>query len=175
MTAKTSAVPETTVAPIPPAILEGIVAGHISHDIEAVTIRAASSPTKKDESRKFDAFYALDLEGIAILSGGKLEAQTPAPESGKDERTDEQKRLGAADHFNYGRLLSVRQNERSKLESAIEGPEKQIDKTVKALIAGGMFDSEQDARSFVIGKMKAKDALPADYSYPGETPEPAAQ
>lgn len=171
MTAKTKVTPTETVNPIPPAILQGIVDGHISHDVESVTIRAASSPTKKDEVRKFDAFYALDLEGIAILSGGKLEAQTAAPEDGKDERTDDQKRLGAADHFNYGRLLSVRQTERAKLESAIEGPEKQIDKTVKALMAGQMFETEQEARAFVIGQMKKKGALPADYSYPGETPD----
>jgi hypothetical protein len=166
MTQQTKAAPEKTVAPIPPAILEGIIAGHIAHDIESVTIRAASSPTKKDEVRPFDAFYALDLDGIVILSGGKLEAQTPTPE-GKDERTEEQKRLGAADNFYYGRLLSVRQQERAKLEASIEGPEKAIDKTVKALMTGGMFGTEQEAREFVIAKLKANGSLAADYSYPG--------
>lgn len=171
MVAITRALPEKSVAEIPAAVKQGILDGFISHQIEAVTITAKSSPTKKDETRQFDAFYALTIEGMAILSGGKFETQTPTPE-GKDDRTDEQKRYGACDHYNYGRLLNVRQSERSKLETSIEGPEKQITKNVKNLLAGGMADSEQAAREMAITRMKALGNLPADYVWPGEAPPP---
>lgn len=163
----TNAVPERTVKPLADAILQAIQAGHVSHDVEKVTISAKTSPTKKDESKEFDAFYALDAVGMSVLCGGKLVPQTAAPAEGKDTRTDEEKRLGACDHFNYGRILQVRQQVRAQLESEIEGPEKTIDKQVKALVAGGSFDSEQEAREFVVGQLKKKGAIPADYAYPG--------
>lgn len=158
--------PERTVKGLPDSVLAAILAGHIGHDVETVTIGAKTSPTNKDEKQEFDALYALDAEGMAILSGGKIEAQTPKPTEGKDERTDEQKRLGACDHFNYGRLLSVRQNVRTDLEDRIAGPEKAIDKTVKANMDGGMFDSIEEAREFVIGKMLKAGRLPEGYTYP---------
>lgn len=160
----TNATPERTVKQLPENILKAIQDGHIDHQIEKVTISAKSSPTGKDEVQEFDALYALDVEGMAILCGGKMEPKTAAPAEGKDERTDEQKRLGACDHFNYGRLLSVRQQVRADLESRIEGPEKQIEKLVKANLAGGMFESEAEARDFVVAQLKRQGKIPADYT-----------
>ena len=159
--------PEKTVSQIPAAILEGILGRHIAHAIEEVTIKAKTSPTKKDEARPFDAFYALDAEGMLLLSGGKMEPATPAPAEGKDERTEEQKAYGACDHFNYGRLLNVRQVERGRLEASIEGPEKSIAKLVKAMIDGGLAESESEAREEVIGRLKKKGQLAPDYVWSG--------
>lgn len=163
MTAVTRELPAKTVKELPAAINDAIVAGHLSHEIETVTIRAASSPTKKDESREFDALYALDAEGMALLCGGKIEPQTAKPAEGDDNRTDEQKKLGACDHFNYGRILTVRQAVRSALETSLEGPEKAIAKLVKINMDGGMFDSEEEARNHVIARWKKDGKLPADY------------
>lgn len=160
----TKQLPERTIKTLPEAIVAGILAGHIEHFIEKVTIKAATSPTKKDEAQEFDALYALDAEGMVILSGGKVEPKTAAPESGKDERTAEQKALGACDHFNYGRLLGIRQNVRTDLESTLEGPEKSIEKAVKANMAAGLFDTEQETREFVVAQMKKNGKLPADYT-----------
>lgn len=163
----TKVTPERTVKELPAAILQGIVDGHIDHSIETVKITAKSSPTNKDESQEFDALYALDAQGMAILCGGKIEPQTQAPTEGEDTRTEEQKRLGACDHFNYGRILSVRQNVRSALETRLEGPEKSIEKTVKANLVSGMFETEAEAREFVITRLKATGKLPADYGVKG--------
>lgn len=164
---ETKMTPTKTVKGLPEAILAAIVAGHVAHAIESVKIAAKTSPTGKDENQEFDALYALDAEGMALLSGGKIEAQTPKGE-GKDERTAEQKKLGACDHFNYGRLLTVRQQVRADLEARIEGPEKAIDKLVKTNVDGGMFDSESDAREAIIARWKEQGKLPADYAYPSK-------
>lgn len=156
--------PERTIKTLPESILNGILAGHLGHQIEDVKISAKVSPTKKDEATEFDALYALTPEGMALLMGGKLEAQTPAPEDGKDERTDEQKRVGACDHFNYGRILSVRQAVRSNFETSLEGPEKSIAKQAKSLVDGGSFDNMDEAKAFVIDRLKKQGKLAADYA-----------
>lgn len=161
MTTKT--LPASTVRELPESFKEGILAGHIDHQIEEVKIAAKSSPTGKDEVDKFDAFYALDADGMAIICKGKIEPKTEKPFEGEDTRTDVQKLIGACDHFNYGFNLSQRQAARSALETRIEGPEKSIEKAVKANMAAGMFDTESETREFVIGRMKAQGKLPADY------------
>lgn len=170
----TGTVPATTVGQIPASILEGIRERHIAHAIEEVTIKAKTSPTRKDESRAFDAFYALDAEGMMILCNGKIEPATPTPAEGKDERSDEQKAYGACDHFNYGRLLNVRQVERGRLEASIEGPEKSIAKLVKAMIDGGLAETETEAREEVIARLKKKGQLAPDYVWAGSAAQPVA-
>lgn len=165
----TKANPAETVGQIPKAILDGILAGHVAHAVEEVTIKAKTSPTKKDESRKFDAFYALDAEGMMILCNGKIEPATPTPATGKDERSDAEKAYGACDHFNYGRLLNVRQVERGRLEASIEGPEKQIAKLVKQMVDGGLHENEGEAREEVIARLKKKGQLAPDYVWSGDS------
>jgi hypothetical protein len=161
MTTKT--LPEKTVRELPEAIRQGIVDGHIDHQIESVKIAAKSSPTGKDEEESFDALYALDAQGMAILCNGKIEPKQDKPAEGEDTRTDEQRKLGACDHFNYGFILGVRQAVRARLESRLEGPEKSIEKAVKAGVAAGIYDSESEGREAVVATMKSKGKLPADY------------
>jgi len=163
----TKAQPEKTVGTIPAAILEGILKGAVGHEIEEVKISAKTSPTHKDETRAFDAFYALDAEGMLILSGGKVAPSTPAPKEGKDERSDEERRTGACDHYNYGRLLQVRALERSRLETSIEGPEKTIIRLVKLGVEGGLYDNVTEGLETVIANMKKRGTIPADYEYKG--------
>ena len=165
---------KTGAVKVPQPVIDGILNKHIAHAIEEVVIKAKTSPTKKDEARQFDAFYALDAEGMMILCNGKIEPATPAPAEGKDERTDEEKAYGACDHFNYGRLLNVRQVERGRLEASIEGPEKQIAKLVKAMIDGNLADNEQEARDEVITRLKKKGQLAPDYVWSGAQASAAA-
>jgi len=160
---------------IPANVLDGILGRHVAHAIEEVTIKAKTSPTKKDEARQFDAFYALDAEGMLLLSGGKMEPATPPPAGNeKDTRTDAEKAYGACDHFNYGRLLNVRQVERGRLEASIEGPEKQIAKLVKAMIDGGLSENESEAREEVITRLKKKGQLDPEYVWSGAEAATAA-
>lgn len=136
------------------AAIEG---GHLEVVPETeVTIGAKTSPTGKDEAQPYTRLNALTVEGMAILMGGKIEPATPAPKEGKDERTDDQKRAGVADHFNYGLDLSVRQQIRGKLATELEGPNKTIDKTAKQLVEAGMHDTFEEARAAVVASRKAK-------------------
>jgi hypothetical protein len=143
---------------IPADVLSAAIEGKHLRVVEnvEVTIGAKSSPTGKDEAQPYAKLEALDAEGMAVLMGGKLEAATPAPTEGKDERTDDQKRSGAADHFNYGLDLNVRQQIRGKLATELEGPSKTIEKAAKALVEAGMHDTVDEARAAVIAQRKAK-------------------
>lgn len=134
------------------AIRKGVMEGHILVDRNAkVTVRAKSSPTKKDENQPYVAYFAKTGRGMALLCGGKVEPAMVKPAEGKDERTDVQRAPGACDYFNYGFDLDVRQPIRVKLEDSLSGPEKAIDKMVKQLVDGGLFN-EPDARAFVLVK-----------------------
>lgn len=57
--------------------------------------------------------------------------------------------------FNYGHDLLVRASERSKASKAAQGPEKEIEKTVKMMVASGF--SEEAARKMVIEQRKLTD------------------
>lgn len=180
VTLTTSKLPDKTVGEIPQAVKDGIIAGHIAHQIEEVKVSAKISPTKKDETRAFDAFYALDAEGMLILSAGKVEPQTATddlPKDATDAVKKELRRKGACDYFNYGRILDVRQVERGILEDSIEGAEKAINKQVKLAMDGNQFDTDDEARTFIIARWKKVGRLPEDYVYPtatvAETPTPA--
>lgn len=139
------------------ALQEAIQAGHLRAVEDAkVTIGAKSSPTGKDEDQPYAKLEALDVEGMAVLMGGKLNASTPTPTEGKDERTDDEKRSGAADHFNYGLDLNVRQQIRNKLATELEGPSKTIEKAAKSLVEAGLHETLEEARAAVIAQRKAK-------------------
>lgn len=170
LTTKTQ--PERTVSQLPQPILDAIVAGHLGHDVEAVTIAAKTSPSQKDEKREFDALYALDADGMSLLCGGKLEPQTSKEDlekAGIKEGTDEFKaarRNGACDHFNYGRILTVRATVRKALEESLEGFEKSIMKLAKTNLEGGMADTIEEARDAIVARWIKAQKLPADYVFP---------
>lgn len=137
-------------------IREAIKAGHIKAVNKVVTIRAASSPTKKDETWPYIAYEAQDAQGMAALCNGKLEPAKPKPEEGEDTRTDADKAGGACDFFNYGRDLGVKLLVRNKLASAIAGPEKAIEAAAKAMLAAELFATMDEAKAAVIAQRKAK-------------------
>jgi hypothetical protein len=145
-------------ARVPEVFRNAITAGYLRLTEGEVKISAKSSPTNKDETRQYPKLEALTAEGMAILCGGKIEPATSAPDEGKDERTEDQKKAGACDYFNYGYDLTVRAKERAALESALEGPEKAIKKAVDALVANAGFTADE-ARAMVIAQ-RQKQGLP---------------
>lgn len=133
------------------AIEAGITEGHITAVEDEVKIAAKSSPSGKDEIRKYRKLSAVDIDGMVLLCGGKVEAAKARPDEGKDERTDFEKESGVVDYFNYGFDLSVRSTERSRLAATLEGPEKAIAKAVKSLMDNAGF-GEEEARALVIAQ-----------------------
>lgn len=164
--------PARLVSTLPDAILDAIVAGHLGHVIEEVTIAAKTSPTGKDEKREFDALYAFDADGMSLLCGGKIEPQTEKAELEKAGIKDGSaefkaaRRNGACDHFNYGRILTVRQTVRKALEESLEGFEKSIMKLAKTNLEGGMADTLDEARDAIVARWIKGGKLPADYVFP---------
>lgn len=152
----------------PEQIAAAVEAKHILMSVENVTIGAKASPTGKDEKLDYVKLTALDVEGMALLADGKLEAATTAPAdvldadgkvvtaAGKDERTKEQKANGAADYFNYGFDLSVRQKVRAELAEQIEGPSKVIAKAAEQLVKAGLYDNVAEATEAVKAQRKAR-------------------
>jgi hypothetical protein len=139
------------------ATLEAAVRdGHLRYSEETVTIAAKSNATGKDISTTYGRFFALDVEGMAILSNGKLDASTPKPEEGKDERSEDQKANGAADHFNYGRDLAIRQKVRAALAEQAEGPAKVIARAADQLVKAGVFETIEEATASIKASRKAK-------------------
>ena len=164
--------PPQTVVTLPEHILAAIAESHVAHVVSAVKISPKASPTKKEESASYDQLDAQDAEGMAALCAGKLELQTPTPTEGDDDRTPEQKRLGAANHFNYGYDLARRAKCRAKLVTRLEGPEKAIEKGVKALMDSDAYDNEDEARAHIISRRKARaDAAKAAEEVEDETGE----
>ena len=157
------AIPKFMVVTLPELILSAIKNGDVSHVVSSVKVAAKTSPTKKEESRSYDELRAQNAAGMAAICGGKLEINTPPPAEGEDERTKDEKRLGAANHFNYGYDLARRAKTRAKLMTDLEGPDKAIAKAVKALVDADMFDTEDEAREHVLAKRKARaDAAAAE-------------
>jgi hypothetical protein len=136
-----------------PEIQKAIEEKNVAASTELVKISEKSSPNGKAAERPYVMLRALNARGMAVLCGGKLEPATDKPEEGDDTRTDDEKRPGAADYFNYGFDLDVRAKVRASLMSDLEGPEKAIKKAVDSLVANtGM--SETDARDFVLAQRK---------------------
>jgi hypothetical protein len=145
-------IPATTVYNLTQEQIDGAIeAGWIEAGSEAVdvTIKADSSPTKRDEKQPYDQLLAITWEGMVLLSGGKAERQAPRGEAKVDARTEEEKAKGAPDHFNYGLDLEVKRNLRRQLETEISGPAKVIERTAKLLFDQKMFPSLDAAREHV--------------------------
>lgn len=122
------------------------------------TVKAAGLPTNKDGDIvvSVNIPVAQNAKGMAALCNGKIAPATAKPETGKDERTDEQKAVGACDYFNYGVDLEIRQASRQGIMAKLESPEKAIEKMVKALVDGGLYETEAAAREYVVESRKAK-------------------
>ena len=150
------------VSTLPDAIMAAITSKDLRHEIGEVKISAKVSPTKKDEKTSYDALFPLTAQGMAVLCGGKLEAQTPRPTEGKDERSKEQRRKGAADYMGYGYDLERRAAVRGDLISGLEGPEKRDNAAAKALVASGAFESAEEALDFVTTRREAREAKAAE-------------
>jgi hypothetical protein len=145
------------------AVRQGIADGHIRSVPAKSTIRAKSSPTNKDEEQPFINYVPVDAEGCLILSGNKEQAQTQAPEDGDDTRTEEEKKLGLVDYFAHGFYLKEFNNYyRDLLLDSIAGPEKEIVKAVKNMLAAKMAKTEAGARNKVIaGRILLGHVVPA--------------
>jgi hypothetical protein len=59
----------------------------------------------------------------------------------------------------------IQANDRRKLNVAAEGPKRAIDDAVESLVDSKVYDTAEEAREFVIDRMKAKGTIPADYVY----------
>ena len=136
------------------AVATAVAEKHVVAEDGIVAISEKASPDGKAHERKYTRYVAVDARGMAALCGGKIEPSTAKPEGeAKDERTDEQKKPGACDYFNYGFDLDQRASVRASLMTELEGPEKAITKAVKALVDGGLFN-ETEARELVIRRRK---------------------
>src|SRR5678815_625100 len=144
-------------------VRQGIIDGHIRTTPAKSLIRAKSSPTGKDEEQPFINYVPVDSEGCLILSGGKEQGQTQAPDEGDDTRTEEETRLGLVDYFAHGFYLKEFNNYyRDLLLDSIAGPEKEIAKAVKNMLAAKMARTEAGARNKVIeGRILLGHVVPA--------------
>lgn len=145
-------IPATTVYNLTQDQIDAAIeAGFIgaSPDAVDVTIKADSSPTKRDEKQPYAQLVAITWEGMVLLAGGKAEPQTPRGDAKVDTRTEAEASKGAPDHFNYGLDLEVKRMLRRQLETEISGPAKVIEKTAKLMFDAKMFGSLDLAREHV--------------------------
>jgi hypothetical protein len=116
--------------------------GHVQHVQDEVKISEKASPTGKAASKTYDKLIAVDAQGMAALCEGKLVPATPKPADGPDTRTEEEKKAGACDYFNYGYDLDVRAGIRQELLASLEGPEKTIKKAFDGMVLAGYSKTE---------------------------------
>jgi hypothetical protein len=126
--------------------------------IPVETVKASGLPMNEDGDIVLPILIpeALNGKGMAALCNGKIEPQTPKPETGKDERTDAEKAIGACDRFNYAVDLEFRTPARAFIMGKLESPDKVIEKAAETLVAAGLFDSLEAARAHVVEQRKAK-------------------
>lgn len=143
------------------AVKAAIEAGHVKPVDAVVEITDKASPTGKGAKRSYTKLLAQDAQGMAAMCDGKINPATDKPAEGKDERTDAEKANGAADYFNYGYDLQVRQEIRQALMGTLEGPEKQIKKSFDGMLLAGY--SKDEAAELVRNspKFKGVDGLDA--------------
>jgi hypothetical protein len=130
--------------------LVAIKAGVESGDLRAVDKKVVY---EKKAFKTVTIYEALTGKGMAIYCHGKIVPQTPKPDSGDDTRTPEEKKIGACDLFNYSVDLGERARVRAQVETALEGPEKAIAKTVESLVENAGME-KAEAYAFVIAQRK---------------------
>jgi hypothetical protein len=138
----------TTFEQLPAELKAAVDAGDVSAIEDKVSISDKASPTGKGLERSYIRLGANTAKGMAVLNGGKINPASPKPEQGDDTRTDEQKANGACDYHNYGYDLDARAKIRAGMMTELEGPEKAINKAVKALVDAGM--PEDTARNIIV-------------------------
>jgi hypothetical protein len=147
-------IPATVIYGLSEEVLEKALAdGDLRHvGTVKLTITKKESGTGRDEVQPYEKMRALTFEGMVLLSGGKAEHSEPRGNTKeKDKRSEEGKRKGAPDHFNYGLDLEVKRELRRNLESEIAGPAKAIEKMAKAMVENKLAKSLPEA----IAKVKA--------------------
>lgn len=135
--------------------LAAIKAGVEAGDLRARDVKVAY---EKKAFKTVTIYEALTGKGMAIYCGGKIVPQTPKPDEGDDTRTADEKKIGACDHFNYSVNLAERARVRAQVETALEGPEKAINKAVEALVANAGFT--KDAALKIVTEQRKAAGLP---------------
>lgn len=115
---------------------------------ETAEVSAEDKASKKTGKKTFIRYVAMNVKGMAALCKGKIDAQTAKPKEGEDTRTDEQKAAGVCDYFNYAFDLNERARVRGQILTAIEGPDKQIEKAADVFVKA-MGWSKDKALEFV--------------------------
>ena len=151
-------------------ITDGIKAALEAGDI--VTETATVKVNKVDVP--YTKYVALTVAGALAFCSGRMEPEYEKddkgepkvdPETGK--RVEKRGSLSVLGEFNYGADLGVRATVRQRYLATQEGPEKAIEKAVKALTALGM--DEATARS-VAEAQAAKMAATAPAETPADAP-----
>jgi len=102
--------------------------------------------------------------GSAVLTCAPPPAQKPPPAPEVCDNSKDDNGNGYVDFFNYGFDLGVRGQERNKLMQALEGPEKAIERSVKAMGIAGI--PRTIAIKLVVNQLIEQGELPADYVFP---------
>jgi len=128
-------------------------------------VKAAGLALDKDGNlvRSVSIPEALNVQGMAALCNGKIEPAKEKPESGKDERTADDKAAGVCDIFNYAVDLDVRQEIRQAIMASLESPDKAIKRGIDTLLAIGM--DLETATGIIVGQMVKSGRVSADYVY----------
>lgn len=154
-TATTEAPKETPKAeskePVKVAHTDARIPENLKSLVESGAIVATEDAVKVEQkgkeepaTRGYVRLTAASIEGAIALCGGRMVKVSEGDEKGN----------GVLDYFNYGFDLGVRSNERNKLLSSLEGPEKAIERGVKGLVAAGI--PEAIARNIVVEQRKAQ-------------------
>jgi hypothetical protein len=133
---------------IPDRWREAIMAGDIMATIDSVKVDVKN---KKEPARR-----------IYVRLAGLTRAGCEALVDGRETKTADGN--GFVDYFNYGFDLGVRGQERNKLMQSLEGPEKAIERSVKAMGIAGI--PRAIALKMVVGQLIEQGELPADYVFP---------
>lgn len=149
------------------AIEAGIEAGHIrwfggerGKSLKAVKVKADKEKGRTAGEWSYEKLEAVDLEGMVLLAGGKLEPQTSrGDKKAEDTRTKAQKAKGVPDHFNYGLDLEVKRAIRRKIEGKTIDPEKAIEKMAALLVKFGVAKTETAA--LVLARKQYAEAMAA--------------
>lgn len=132
------------------AISAAIAAGNIKVSDAKVTATVNGT----EHERPFSKLEAVNLDGALALCNGRL--VEPTEEETKAEGF--QRGPSVVGEFNYALDLRQRARERAALLAALEGPEKQYEKGAKALLALGLFKTQEDAVAFLKTQKEAMEA-----------------
>lgn len=102
---------------------------------------------------------------LDIIPEGPQDWKTLAQKFGNETKDKDGKVIASEDEVDFvNRALQyfceygggIRTNIRNWIASEVEGNEKQIEKSAKALVAVGMFSTVQEATQFVVSQLQAR-------------------